>query len=307
MPEFDDVSPEQMRQMMAQMQQRENAGLTQEQIDAKNREKAAKKERNLQEIAQTLGICKNGFYIVDGEKVLLNPQDFDLSYAKVFLPESIPNVKNNDIESSCFYTCQNIDCLSLILKYSNEKVLVLNLASYTRPGGGTKDGANGQEEDLCRKTTLLESLESKSAKAFYDYNNQLQSRLGSDALIYSPNVSIFKDENGVLLKEPHYIAVLSCAAPMIRFGLEGKTQQQYEELVYNRLKGILQTSAFLGYKHLILGAFGCGAYGNDAKLVSDLFKKALDEIRCFTKIDFAVLCKDESDYNFKEFNRNFGQ
>jgi len=40
---------------------------------------------------------------------------------------------------------------------------------------------------------------------------------------------------------------------------------------------MLKVAAYLGYQVLILGAFGCGAFGNDAHVVSDLFYKALKE------------------------------
>ncbi len=61
------------------------------------------------------------------------------------------------------------------------------------------------------------------------------------------------------------------------------------------------------------GAFGCGAFRNDAGVVSDLFYKALKEFNfddmrekdCFRSIDFAVLSRSANLYNFKEFSRNF--
>ena len=40
---------------------------------------------------------------------------------------------------------------------------------------------------------------------------------------------------------------------------------------------MLKVAAYLGYQYLVLGAFGCGAFGNDARIVSDLFYKALKE------------------------------
>lgn len=40
---------------------------------------------------------------------------------------------------------------------------------------------------------------------------------------------------------------------------------------------MLKCAAYWGYQVLVLGAFGCGAFGNDAKVVSDLFYKALKE------------------------------
>ena len=84
-------------------------------------------------------------------------------------------------------------------------------------------------------------------------------------------------------------------------------------MVYDRITGMLKVAAYLGYKYLILGAFGCGAFGNDARVVSDLFYKALNEFNfdgmresdMFSRIDFAVLSRSADQYNFKEFSRNF--
>lgn len=51
----------------------------------------------------------------------------------------------------------------------NEKVLVLNFANAVHIGGGVRRGAVAQEEDLCRKSTLLCSLESDGASRYYAY------------------------------------------------------------------------------------------------------------------------------------------
>ena len=106
---------------------------------------------------------------------------------------------------------------------------------------------------------------------------------------------------------------MTCAAPMITQGVEGLSDEQYQELFYNRICGMLKCAAYWGYQALVLGAFGCGAFGNDAKLVSDLFYKALKEFNYdgmrakdfFRRIDFAVLDRTPGQYNFNEFNRNF--
>ncbi|MCD7843758.1 MAG: TIGR02452 family protein, partial [Clostridiales bacterium] len=80
-----------------------------------------------------------------------------------------------------------------------------------------------------------------------------------------------------------------------------------------RIQGMLLVAASQGYRHLILGAFGCGVYGNDAALVSDLFARAIREFtyagkgsgQLFDSIQFAVLCRPGKDYNYREFCRNF--
>ena len=76
---------------------------------------------------------------------------------------------------------------------------------------------------------------------------------------------------------------------------------------------MLFVAAHLGYKHLVLGAWGCGAFSNDAYLIANLFKKALDEPcignmcvkNYFKTIEFAILCKLKNTYNYDCFRRVF--
>ena len=139
--------------------------------------------------------------------------------------------------------------------------------------------------------------------------------MGSDGVMVSPYVEVIKDASSDTLSEPFPISVMSCAAPMIRMGLEDMTQQEYRDMLTKRIQGILLVAASLNYRHLILGAFGCGVYGNDAAVVSDLFYKAVQEFSCsgrkseqlFDSIDFAVLCRPDKDYNYREFCRNFSR
>ena len=247
---------------------------------------------------------------------------------KVYLPEDIKRVcQAKDFEhvhviGRCKYGCEKDDSFTLARKRTkelvndqkNEKpVLVLNFANPVHPGGGVHRGAKAQEEDLCRKSSLLLSLESKAAEAYYKYNRALNTYMGSDAVMIHPQVEIIKDENGDLLPETVIVAVMTCAAPILAHGMPGITQEQYEALMYNRIMGMLKVAAYLGYSRLVLGAFGCGAFRNDAHVVSDLFYKALKEFDfdgmkendMFRQIDFAILSRSLDQYNFKEFERNF--
>ena len=224
----------------------------------------------------------------------------------------------------CGYGCENADSFSLARKrrerfsYDLNKdgakpILVLNLANPVNPGGGVRRGAKAQEEDLCRKSSLLLSLEGQNARRYYEYNRSLHTYMGSDAIIIHPKVEILKDDKGNLLEDTVIVSVMTCAAPMLRYGMEGMSQADYEALLYRRVTGMLKTAAYLGYKYLVLGAFGCGAFKNDARVVSDIFYKALKEFNyndmrekdLFRRIDFAVLDRTANQYNFREFSRNF--
>ncbi len=314
-------TPEQMQKMYEEMQKKENEGLSPEEIEMKNREREEKKQRNIAMISETLKICQDGGYEKDGKSVNLGLTREQMSAVQVFLPEEVRSlpVKEEDPDVSCAFSCENKDALSLAHEktmdpsYYDEngenRILLLNLASAVKPGGGVRDGMGGQEEDLCRESTLLVSLESDEAKPYYEYNNKLNTRMGSDAVIITPDVAVFRDGKGELLDIPFTISTITCSAPNIRFGYCGKTEEEYRQMLYERIEGILRTAANFGYKNIILGAFGCGAFKNDAALVSDDFYKALTGPagRGIRHADFAVLCTPGKEYNYNEFCRNFSR
>lgn len=283
---------------------------------------------NIQMLSDTLSVFEKGFYEKDGRKINLKLSGEEREEVQVFLPKDIETIDESkrqkiSIIGRCCYGCVNADSFSVARKCidntslfssgTERSVLVLNLANPVHPGGGVRNGANAQEEDLCRKSSLLLSLESKDAKKYYEYNESLRTYMGSDAIIITPKVEIIKDEKGDFLEEPVIVSVMTCAAPMLKNGLEGMNEEEYRQMVYKRIVGMLKVSACLGYSVLVLGAFGCGAFRNDAKVVSDLFYKALKEFQyngmtekdLFRRIDFAVLCRPDNTYNFDEFNRNF--
>ena len=277
---------------------------------------------NLTMLRETLSAIEEGKYKKEETVHNLKLKDADIRNSKVYLPEDIDGLKrlngshcnNGRIETFC----ENADSFTVarkIAEKSNDKVLVLNLANPVHPGGGVRNGARAQEEDLCRKSTLLVSLEDKSAQQYYKYNNSLHTYMGSDAIFITPKVEILRDENGDWLEDSVVVSVMTCAAPKITYGLESMSQTEYEEMVYKRIQGMLKVAAFEGYRNLVLGAFGCGAFGNDAHIVSDLFFKALKETdfsgyraeELFGVIGFAVLDRTTQKYNFNEFDRNFGE
>ncbi len=328
---------EQMKKLMEKMRKKEYEGLTEEEIKEKERQKECRKKKNIHALENTLDILEKGYYQKDGAQISLELPPDRMRAARVFLPEELKNLAapaddmtdctpTEQEKVPCVCSCENDDALSLAWKRYQSigsaaehsrsgKVLVLNLASPSRPGGAVRSGASAQEEDLCRRSSLLLSLESESAKEYYEYNKTLKTRMGSDAVIISPEVEVIKDKDGELLAGTFPISVMTCAAPMVRLGFEGMTPQQYEDMLYRRIIGMLRCAAFLGYRNLVLGAFGCGVFGNDAAVVSDVFYKAINEFtfsgvkgsELFDHIDFAVLCSPGKEYNFEQFSRNFNR
>ena len=287
-------------------------------------------QNNINIFQDTMEILGQGYYITDGKKIKLKLSRRQMEHASVYLPHDIEKISESKEISHTIVMgrigvdCVNMDSFSLAVERCREcsyllkgkgenRILVLNLANPVNPGGGVRRGAKAQEEDLCRRSSLLLSLEGREAWAYYSYNRNLHTYMGSDGIIITPDVEILKDENGNLLEDSVIVSVMTCAAPMVRRGLEGMSDEEYREMVYKRITGMLKTAAYLGYKVLVLGAFGCGAFGNDARVVSDLFYKAIKEfdydgmsaVDFFRRIDFAVLDHSPDQYNFRQFFRNF--
>ena len=284
---------------------------------------------NIEMLNDTLSILQQGYYQINGRRVSLKLSRTEMEEISVYLPQDIEQLKADTsfrhihAIDRAGVGCENADSYTLARKRTEDAdfllgkdhlpVLVLNLANPVNPGGGVRRGTKAQEEDLCRKSSLLLSLESDAAKAYYSYNKSLQTYMGSDAIMITPKVEIIKDENGELLPESVIVSVMTCAAPKVSDGKEGMTEQEYEDMVYQRITGMLKCAAHLGYQMIILGAFGCGAFENDAHVVSDLFYKAMKEFDydgmkledCFRRFDFAVLNRSGNSCNFKEFSRNF--
>ena len=284
---------------------------------------------NVRMLHETLEICRRGFYLKDGKRVDLKLTREQMEKAEVFLPGDLlllePGLESMASHSlhKCSFDCRNMDSFSLARERqkelddrktgNEERVLVLNLANPVNPGGGVRGGARAQEEDLCRKSSLLLSLEGPQASAYYRYNRGIRSNMGSDALMIQPFVEILRDERGNLLEETVIVSVLTCAAPILLYGMGGMRKAEYEDLMYGRIRGMLKAAAFRGYHVLVLGAFGCGAFANDARVVSDLFHRALQELDfgglrtddLFDRVDFAVLDRSYDQYNFRQFARNF--
>ncbi len=287
-----------------------------------------KEDKEISMLHDTLHILKQGWYEKDGERKELKLSREEMKMIRVCLPNVVeicshdPDFDCDVVNEPCGHSCENTDSFTMARKRLQEMdlssgndqgILVLNMANPYKPGGGVRHGALAQEEDLCRKSSLLLSLENWNAHPFYSYHKKLGSDLASNALMITPKVEIIKDQDGNLLDDTVIVSVLTCAAPIISDGKEGMSEADYEDMVYRRIMGMLKCAAFFKYRYLVLGAWGCGAFGNDARIISDLFYRALKEIDynghgekdLFRQVDFAILDRSPDQYNFKEFSRNF--
>lgn len=206
-----------------------------------------------------------------------------------------------------------------IINNTNEGFVgVLNFASSTNPGGGVTKGSTAQEECLCRCSNLYLTLyQEKCIREYYNINKKYMSNLGSDAIIYSRNVYVFKDKdyNMLPVEDRFYVDVLTCAAPNLRENPRNQynsdaseekltlTDEELYNIHVKRARNILNVAVKNEDDYLILGAFGCGAFRNNPEIVAKAYKDVLqDYMYCFKVIDFAIIDGKYSN-NYEIFKR----
>ncbi len=150
---------------------------------------------------------------------------------------------------------------------------VLNFASATSPGGGFLSGARAQEEYLCRSSTLYACLRDNPMYTFHRSNSD---PLYSNYAIYSPGVTIFRDDSGGLLEEPYTVGVITSPAVNAK-RLPLPRRHEIAPAMWQRILKVLSIGVGHGHEGIVLGAWGCGAFGNDSYEIAGLFHKALND------------------------------
>jgi uncharacterized protein (TIGR02452 family) len=172
---------------------------------------------------------------------------------------------------------------SLRLVKRGLRPIALNFANGFQPGGGFLMGATAQEEVLCRSSALYHTL---IGDPMYEEHRRLQLPDSSDRAIYSPNVPVFRMDDGTELESPWLLSFITCAAPYA----PAVGQPQAGDFLKQRIHRVLAIAQGYGYAALILGAWGCGAFRNDAQRTAIDFCHALEQEYdgAFSEVVFAI-------------------
>jgi uncharacterized protein (TIGR02452 family) len=175
-----------------------------------------------------------------------------------------------------------------------DPVACLNFASARKPGGGYRSGAQAQEESLARASALAACL--AAAPEFYGFHNAHRDPRYSDRIIYSPGVPVFRDDAGGLLARPYRVAFLTAAAPNLSAMADPEAAAEVPAILYHRAARVLATARRHGHRRLVLGAWGCGVFGNDPSTVAATFAGLLTGngpfAESFDHVVFAIMDND---------------
>lgn len=277
------------------------------------------REENVKIFEDTLDLC-------DTNKRLIAA--LELSKNKQYIVKDGESVDLGD-ESSKFNSPAKVvvskkRCLEAAEAYKGKKVCVHNFASATRPGGGVTKGSSAQEEAICRCSTLYYAISDDSV--YYKFHNAHYNDLKAgkldvtynDDCVYTPGVVVFKSDTEypeLLSEEKWYeVNVITCAAPNLRNNPKNVmnpsgdartvrvSDEQLKHIHMKRIRRILDICKKEKADVVILGAFGCGAFSNNPKVVATAMNEVIKEyVYDFETIEFAVYCPPNNSVNYDAF------
>lgn len=175
--------------------------------------------------------------------------------------------------------------------FPTKNVCILNFASAKNPGGGFLRGSMAQEESIAYVTTLYHSL---IRSEMYDCNKKdSKDGLYNDIAIYTSEICIFKlDRDDEEYIDPVFPSVISCPAVNKNFYMKSNPDcaaQVFEKMI-DRIKLVFEVAKSHNVSILILGAYGCGVFGNDPHDIKEIFMGLLenDYENVFEKVIFAI-------------------
>lgn len=158
-----------------------------------------------------------------------------------------------------------------LYRFGKGACVVVDPASFTRPGGAYLDGASGPEQILCADSNLFEVL-CGIKRDFHDKNRDYRrGQLFTDRAAFLPGVAFSRGG------EVRKAGVIVIAEPLRARALENhRSEAECDRELERRIATLLNIAAANGAETLLVNAFACGRMGYPAQQVVDVFKAWLD-------------------------------
>lgn len=218
-----------------------------------------------------------------------------------------------------FSELSTVDAMLYFARNRRNTVCGLNFANGKDVGGGYKHGSTAQEEDLCRRIPQLYSSLYKAQKdSLYPFGPPTCTRAEvpekySDVL-FTGGLWIVRggEEDGfeVLPREEQVeVSLVAAAAPNLRFGDKDVNDAK---LLYRTMCSIFVAPRLVqpapAVNVLVLGAWGCGAFGGDPVQIADMFVRALVQDnygQLYKEVHFAIPKGSPENMNHDAFRKVF--
>jgi uncharacterized protein (TIGR02452 family) len=202
----------------------------------------------------------------------------------------IDNTTGHQKPSICV---RNEDLQNHLLKNKNhdpdEHILVLNLASRKHYGGGVKNGAMAQEEELFRKTD------------YYLHEGSHLYPLKNHNYTSTTDITIVKDKfyNRLPIEQMFKIDCMAIAGISFPKLLDhGHMNNKDTEITMSKIENIFLHAMMNNYRNLVLRAIGCGLFKNPTEDIISMHNTCLKKYyKYFDYIIFSVFSNRDNNYS----------
>lgn len=209
-----------------------------------------------------------------------------------------------------------LDVVGICTKGYGTMFACINMANSVYPGGGYTLGCAAQEENIARRTQLHFRFNKTVVKDDECYTPEMQDLisgkhgevyLSEKPLICMRGKEIFEhDDLGYEhLSDNDIFPFLELRTAAL--DLRRKRRIDWEAVRENmaaRIDAQLKTLQERGIRHIVLSAFGCGAFGNDPTMVAKLYRKALLKYELsFSVVVFAIYFAGHGENNYEIFEQ----
>jgi uncharacterized protein (TIGR02452 family) len=234
----------------------------------------------LKEIAkETLQILEKGEFISKHGNIINFAVEQQLAEksTRLYRPEEVANLLQNmpcHQEQSLLIEVTDettqVAAHRLVKNEGCQDLVLLNYASARNPSGGFISGAKAQEEDLARCSGLYPCQ--LTQPDYYEANRSQESLLYTDHIIYSPKVPWFRIRSRELLDDYFLASVITAPAPNAGQVLrrDSNALPAIEKILRQRAGYVLTVAQDNGHRSLLLGAWGCGVFANNAAMVAEV-------------------------------------
>mmetsp|Transcript_20667 Transcript_20667/g.36816 ORF Transcript_20667/g.36816 Transcript_20667/m.36816 type:complete len:468 (+) Transcript_20667:104-1507(+) len=255
--------------------------------DARGRRDDAMAKRLLKQVAESNYVMRSNWKI---------PRTISVSVQKCSTNRVRGKGKDPKVSFSYLDTADAVRRLAA--QDRRRRICALNFANGEHVGGGYKNGSQAQEEDLCRRIpSLYTSLNNAKRDGLYPFgpctcfDPKLPAKYSE--VLYTKGCVIARgsEADGFALLRPDeqvMLSLVTAAAPNINFAKEIYDLNLMHETIKSVFIAPLLEEPQINT--LVLGAWGCGAFGGDPEQISELFMRALTDGlgRLYNEVHFAV-------------------
>ena len=199
------------------------------------------------------------------------------------------------------------DCTHRLTKLYGEVFAVLNFANAYYPGGGYQKGASAQEENIMRRTNLHfelkgSQIDMNTRQYKPDFTKTLEAN-HADKLIHmhwdenTPDI-VFRgseENNYQTLEASEFFPFAELRGAALDVKSVSLSDDEIRAECRRRIKAQFATLTHNKIRHVVLGAFGCGAFGNDPYMVATVYVEEIKLVRTsFDVIVFAIILSDDN-------------